>query len=219
MIQKFLKKEGRPSLLLIFGGWGTWPGLFSGYSYPEGSDVLLCCDYRSPDFDAGLLTGYGSVDLVAWSMGVWTAAHALSAPDLEDCPLKRRIAVNGTMYPVDDLRGIPARVFEGTLERMSRPVLDKFVRRMCGKNLEEYLSRRPERSPEELKDELAALYTAVKGSGVCPDFRWDIAVIGRDDMIFPAENQRRAWTGVRTAEMDAPHYGKELFEYAIGRND
>ena len=200
MIQKFLKKEGRPSLLLIFGGWGTWPGLFSGYSYPEGSDVLLCCDYRSPDFDAGLLTGYGSVDL-------------------EDCPLKRRIAVNGTMYPVDDLRGIPARVFEGTLERMSRPVLDKFVRRMCGKNLEEYLSRRPERSPEELKDELAALYTAVKGSGVCPDFRWDIAVIGRDDMIFPAENQRRAWIGVRTAEMDAPHYGKEMFEYAIGRND
>ena len=219
MIQKFLKKEGRPSLLLIFGGWGTWPGLFSGYSYPEGSDVLLCCDYRSLDFDAGLLTGYGSVDLVAWSMGVWTAAHVLSGTGLEACPLRRRIAVNGTMYPVDDLRGIPARVFEGTLERMSRPVLDKFVRRMCGKNLEEYLSRRPERSPEELKDELAALYTAVKGSGVCCDFRWDVAVIGREDMIFPAENQRRAWTGIRTAEMDAPHYGKELFEYAIGRND
>ena len=135
MIQKFLKKEGRPSLLLIFGGWGTWPGLFSGYSYPEGSDVLLCCDYRSPDFDAGLLTGYGSVDLVAWSMGVWTAAHVLSGTGLEACPLRRRIAVNGTMYPVDDLRGIPVRVFEGTLERMSRPVLDKFVRRMCGKTL------------------------------------------------------------------------------------
>lgn len=219
MIQKFLKKEGRPSLLLIFGGWGTWPGLFSGYSYPEGSDVLLCCDYRSPDFDAGLLMGYGSVDLVAWSMGVWTAAHVLSGTGLEACSLRRRIAVNGTMYPVDDLRGIPVRVFEGTLERMSRPVLDKFVRRMCGKNLEEYLSRRPERSPEELKDELAALYTAVKGSGVCCDFRWDVAVIGREDMIFPAENQRRAWTGIRTAEMDAPHYGKELFEYAIGRND
>ena len=219
MIQKFLKKEGRPSLLLIFGGWGTWPGLFSGYSYPEGSDVLLCCDYRSPDFDAGLLMGYGSVDLVAWSMGVWTAAHVLSGTGLEACSLRRRIAVNGTMYPVDDLRGIPVRVFEGTLERMSRPVLDKFVRRMCGKNLEEYLSRRPERSPEELKDELAALYTAVKGSGVCCDFRWDVAVIGREDMIFPAENQRRAWTVIRTAEMDAPHYGKELFEYAIGRND
>lgn len=219
MIQKFLKKEGRPSLLLIFGGWGTWPGLFSGYSYPEGSDVLLCCDYRSLDFDAGLLTGYGSVDLVAWSMGVWTAVHVLSGTGLEACPLRRRIAVNGTMYPVDDLRGIPVRVFEGTLERMSRPVLDKFVRRMCGKNIEGYLSCGPERSPEELMDELAALYTAVKGSGVCYDFRWDVAVIGREDMIFPAENQRRAWTGIRTAEMDAPHYGKELFEYAIGRND
>lgn len=204
------------SLLLIFGGWGSWPGLFSGYDYPDDTDVLLCYDYRDMDFDTALLDGYADIRVIAWSMGVWVASRVLSGyGTARRLPVAGSIAVNGTMFPVDDLRGIPVKIFEGTLENMSRPVLDKFIRRMCAGNLAEYRSRGPQRDADELKDELAALYSAVKEADREPDYEWTEAVIGLKDMIFPAENQRRAWAGTDIAGIDAPHYGRGLFEYAL----
>ena len=35
------------------------------------------------------------------------------------------------LTPVDDLKGIPQQVFEGTLEGLNEGTLEKFIRRMC----------------------------------------------------------------------------------------
>ena len=100
MKQDFIIKNDNSSLLLVFGGWGTWTGLFSEGPFPEGYDVLLCYDYRTMDFDPSALSGYGTVRLIAWSMGVWVASRVLAGADVR---WEKRIAVNGTLTPVDDL--------------------------------------------------------------------------------------------------------------------
>ena len=159
MKQIFLRKDNSPCLLLIFGGWGSWPGLFSEYSFPDGYDVMLCYDYRSSGFNKDLLAGYGHVRIVAWSMGVKVASIIMSGAVLApSVSCADSIAVNGTMFPVDDSRGIPENVFAGTLERMGAPVLEKFLRRMCGKDLGYYKERMHDgrypldRSVEDLKE-------------------------------------------------------------------
>lgn len=162
------------------------------------------------DFDPSALSGYGTVRLIAWSMGVWVASRVLAGADVR---WEKRIAVNGTLTPVDDLTGIPVAVFNGTLDNMSGPVLSKFNRRMCGKDLACYMSRGPDRSAEELKEELSALKEAVGASGVALSFMWDVAVVGTKDLIFPAENQLRAWDvcAVEAVKVDCAHYSRDLF--------
>ena len=49
---------------------------------PENSDLLVCYDYRSLDFDFTLLQGYQEIRLIAWSMGVWAASMVLQDMDL-----------------------------------------------------------------------------------------------------------------------------------------
>lgn len=221
MKQIFLRKDNNPCLLLIFGGWGSWPGLFSEYSFPDGYDVMLCYDYRSSGFNKDLLAGYGHVRIVAWSMGVKVASIIMSGTVLApSVSCADSIAVNGTMFPVDDSRGIPENVFAGTLERMGAPVLEKFLRRMCGKDLGYYKERMHDgrypldRSVENLKEELASLRTFVQENASCgTGFRWTAAVVGRGDLVFPAANQFRAWegTGVRVVGTDCAHYDRDLF--------
>ena len=72
-------------------------------------------------------------------MGVWAASMVLRDMDL---PICERVALNGTVTPVDDLKGIPQQVFEGTLEGLNEVALEKFIRDVFEKkeNLETFLS-------------------------------------------------------------------------------
>ena len=42
---------------------------------------------------------------------------------------------------------------------------------------------------------------------------WDVAVVGTKDLIFPAENQLRAWDvcAVEAVKVDCAHYSRDLF--------
>ena len=230
MKQCFLKKETSPSLLLIFGGWGTWPGLFSSNIFPDGYDVMLCYDYRSMDFDASVMEGYGKVRLIAWSMGVWAASYIFRVCHTGSMPCwEERVAVNGTMFPRDNEKGIPEAVFDGTLDNMSSPVIMKFRRRMCGKNYQQFLSLLPDsvRTEGDLKEELSSLRDAVISAGVSVArqstsndenmFCWDRAVAGKNDLIFPFDSQKAAWSeaGVPVREVECAHYDAELFSELI----
>lgn len=212
MKQLFLKRNGNPRLLLCFAGWGADEHLFNR-PVAEGYDYLLCFDYRTPDFDTTLLKDYREIDVLAWSMGVWVAGCVLAGTDL---PLARKVAVNGTPFPIDDQRGIPCDLFEGTLQGFSEKTLVRFRRRMCGslEQVRAFLSYAPYRPVEELKEELAALKGFVL-SGNGTEFCWDKAILGTQDRIFPIENQRRAWMDTATEERDVAHYDDRLFDALI----
>lgn len=208
MKQRFIKKENNPRLLLFFAGWGSDERLFDR-PVADGYDYLLCFDYRSPDFDYALLDGYREIRLLAWSMGVWAAGQTLAG---HDYPWQMRLAVGGTPFPIDDCRGIPEAVFRGTLAHFSDAALVRFRRRICGtaEQVKEFLSHRPYRPVEELREELQAL--AACACRPSASFVWDKAIIGTCDKIFPPANQREAWRDVEVIERDVEHYDGGLFD-------
>lgn len=211
MKQHFIIKKEHRHLVLFFTGWGMDERPFLNIQ-PEDCDCMICYDYRSLAFDATLLWGYSKITLIAWSMGVWAASQVMKKyPDL---PVIESIAINGTLYPVDAVKGIAPSIFEGTLQGLTEQTLQKFQRRMCGsaadyKAFQEVASQRP---IPELKEELAAIQAQYLSSELS-DFHWQKAIIGKNDRIFLPENQRRAWENYaeHIEETEASHYQKELF--------
>ncbi len=169
-----------------------------------GYDVLVVWDYRDLSPDWTIVAGYDEIVLIAWSMGVYAASMTIHSIDHL---ITARIAVNGTMTPVDNLRGIPEAVFEGTASSLDDRNLRKFFRRMCGdrETTDRFMSAAPSRGIGELVEELRAIYPE-------PWFAnpkvtsWDRAVIGSRDAIFPPCNQQRAWQGTPIVVLDRPHY-------------
>ena len=63
----------RKEALLFFAGWGMDETPFM-HNLPPNTDLIICYDYRSNDFDSTLLSTYEGIYVVAWSMGVWAAS-------------------------------------------------------------------------------------------------------------------------------------------------
>ena len=205
MKQQFIKYEGNERLLLLFAGWGVDERLFCT-PVAEGYDFLLCYDYRTLNFDFSFISKYKSIRLAAWSMGVWVAGKILANVCL---PYEMKLAFNGTPFPIDDERGIPFSIFQGTLQNMSEAVLFKFRRRMCGTSDEMkcFMTNVPLRSWIEIGEELSALQQFVmeEDKAVSVSF-WNKVYIGLKDRIFPIENQRKAWEQIVMLELDVAHY-------------
>ncbi|MCM1110685.1 MAG: DUF452 family protein [Clostridium sp.] len=199
--------NGSRRLLMFFAGWGMDSNPLTEVSAP-GFDTMILFDYASDDDPddrrlAVLLGQYDEICIVAWSFGVANAANFMARhPGL---PVTLRVAVNGTLRPVDDLLGIPVQVYSGTLGSFSPRMLEKFRLRMTGSReaYTRFSDSLPQRSNESLLDELR-LMEYFRGESA-PS--WDLAVVGRDDRIFPPENQLRHWSelNVTVREIDAPH--------------
>ncbi len=197
----FTKRKGYDRLLLLMAGWGMDFNPFTDLDAP-GYDIAVACDYRDEDFDPACLNGYREIALIAWSMGVMEADRILSGTEL---PLTLTVAVNGTLSPVSDTDGIPVNVFKGTLDTMSPANLQRFNKRMCGsrERLALFESKKPERDIENLIDELRIL--GERAIAPRKHLRWDRAVIGNRDLIFPAQAQRNAWSNIDIIDTDEPH--------------
>lgn len=205
MKHKLVHTEGSTRLLLVFAGWGMDDNVLGGLRRP-GYDVMVVWDYRSFHIDWACVQDYEEICLLAWSMGVYAASETVQAIDYK---ITCRVAVNGTMCPVDDRYGIPVDIFEGTLRGLSDVTLRKFFRRMCASR-EDYAlfeAHRPARGVDELRDELQAI--ADRRLLHSPTaMRWDVAVAAREDRIFPFDNQCAAWRreGVEVAVADGGHF-------------
>lgn len=197
------RAHGSRRLLLFFCGWGTDASVLCNVA-PADMDVAAVWDYRSYDFDVEALAGYDEICLMAWSFGVPAAADFLAAhPQL---PVTQRIAVAGTLRPVDDRLGIPESIFRGTLDGLDERNLRKFYRRMCGsaKACAEFMERLEPRPVEELKEELSAV--ASRSSSARRADMWDTVLIPEADAIIPPDNQLRAWEGTADIRViPAPH--------------
>ncbi len=210
MKQIYLTHEHHPRLLLFFAGWGADETPFKTYR-PADSDYMLCYDYRTLDFDASLLTEYTDIRVVGWSMGVWAATRIMARTPL---PVSRRIAINGTPFPIDETCGIPPAIFQGTLDGLTDVSLHKFLRRMCADSaaFKAFLQRTPRRPLEELREELAAIAARYAALPPC-EAVWDLGVVGTADRIIPPANQVQAWQklGVPVCQTADAHYQEALF--------
>lgn len=188
-------------LVMLFGGWAAGPSLFENLEAPEGYDVMLLWDYRDESLDTTAIERYDEIVVVAWSYGVAMAARAL---DRHTLPVTRRVAVNGTLHPVDDTRGIPSSTFDATLDNLSERSIQKFYRRMAGgQSGLEGLSL-PGRPVDELAAELAAIGRA---ANAVPVSTWDLALVSDGDLIISPRAQANAWQteACMTEQIDGPH--------------
>ena len=116
MKQHFIIKNNQKHLLLFFAGWGMDETPFLTI-HPTDKDWMICYDYRSLEFDADILQEYSEITLIAWSMGVWAASQIMK--QYLSLPLSQSIAINGTLYPIHETKGITPTIFEGTLQGLN----------------------------------------------------------------------------------------------------
>lgn len=199
------------NLLLVFGGWSATPEMFSHLILPSDTDLSICYDYRDLDFDIDL-SAYRSINVVAWSLGVWVANQIMST---REGNYSRRIAVNGSLNPISDTDGIPEDIFTATLQNVNPEGLRRFNRRVCGSKqlLEKYLSF-GSRPAEELREELESLYASIKTLPIDTNIRWNTAIIGEDDRIFPSSNLENFWLNrAQIKKIKEPHYPFSLWKH------
>jgi hypothetical protein len=196
-------------LLLFFAGWGMDEHPFMGYDTP-GYDLAIVYGYDTLSLDETALKPYSGIKVVAWSMGVWAASQWLQD---KKYAVAESIAINGTHFPVDDRRGIPCGIFEGTLNGLDENTLYRFRRRMCGSGdaLKRFLDNAPQRSIESLKRELTSIGESTLRLPPS-QFEWSTVYIGGHDRIFPVANQMNAWEGANCIMTDEAHYPAGLWK-------
>lgn len=192
-------------LLVFFAGWGMDPHPFDYLQCPD-VDVLMLFDYRDlllPDAVAKALDSYADRTLMAWSLGV--AVANLCCADLAH-RFDVRVAINGTVRPVDAEEGIAPEIFDGTIQNLDGRGLSRFIRRTCVHRdvHARYMLNPAQRPLVEVHEELQVL-RELELSDAC---LFTQAMAGREDRIFIYENQVRCWArkSVPCRTIDAPHF-------------
>ena len=200
MESHWLRRGQNDRLVLFVLGWAADYRVVEHIGLP-GCDVLAVYDYGG-GLDDGLaekIAGYGDVRLLAWSFGVWVAERLLAGVELT-----RAVALNGTPVPVDALYGIEPRRMAVTLRGLKAGGMEAFDRRAYGEHFDRL---RPVLSPRPQERNIAELEYLVEASaaGHAASLRWDKAIVGSEDLIFPPENMVRYW-GSRAEVLPLPHY-------------
>ena len=206
----FLRRAQCPTLELFFAGWGmdSHPFVWAADStHTAHSDFAVCYDYTDMALDMAALRSYSSVRVRAWSLGVYAASLVL--PGMPSV-VSHAVAINGTLWPINDELGIPVAVYDATLESLSAESLDRFNRRMCGAHRAVFEARRPARSVDSLRAELQQIKACAANTGRAQFTDWNLAVLSNKDKIFPIANMRRAWAEAQMLELDEPHYMPDI---------
>lgn len=212
MKYEFVKFCGSSKLVAFFGGFASDAKILSQTRLPPGVDVAVFYDYR--DLECGFdFSKYSSVCVVAWSFGVRVADMALG-----NIPVKVKIAVNGSLYPIDASRGIPPEIFVKTSENFSEENKSKFYRRICGGSaaFERNSPLLCARSAADLKLELETLGAEFSSNPAEENSPagWDFAIASKSDRIFSIENMRAAWGG-KLRETEGAHLNLPAFDMAF----
>lgn len=191
--------------ILFFNGWGM-DGNAIKHIQPQDFDIIECNNYTVIDDFSIDFSKYNEIFVIAWSMGVWAAQEIISQNSIS---FIKSIAINGTGLPMDNTMGIPYDMFKGTLDSWSEIVRTKFNMRMCGgrtefQNLQQAM---PQRTVENQKHELQSIFSKISDTAPLSQLKWDCAIIGEQDFIFTAENQKKYWTDkTKWFTLPIPHY-------------
>ena len=206
----WLNRQNNKNLIVFFAGWSFDYNPFCNHPECGDNDLLMIYDYNKMDIPDELktLNNYESKILAAWSMGVFTAY--LNRVLFED--FNKKIAVNGTITPVDDKFGIPVKIFELTLKHAASGLGGKFYKNVFQtlKEYEEYLKNPVQRSIENRVEELKNLYDLIRQQPADFDGEkfYDCAVVCQNDKIIPSANQSASHNknNVPVISLDCGHF-------------
>lgn len=195
------------SKLVVFAlGWGCDQKVAADQIDALGDvDIMFLCDWRqtlTPDnieHIRDVVALYHERYLIAWSFGVWAAERFFVGMDFT-----RAVAVNGTPLPTDESSGIGLRRLNVTLRGMRHHGLHEFSLKAYGEHYHMVSPVLNPRSEEEDERELAFLI-AESEKPYAPTLRWDDAITGSNDAIFPPQNMTAYW-GKRSKTLPLPHF-------------
>ena len=188
MQSRWLNKQNNDKLIIFFAGWSFDYKPFE-FLNCEDFDVLMLYDYN--DLSLPEIPQYKEYYLIAWSMGVFTAYQLR-----EKLPkFTKKLAVNGTPFPVDDEFGIPQKPFLLTLRHAKTGLEGKFYQNIFEKQeeFEKYQNTSVERSIENREEELKTLYAKIKETDKTYEIYYDKALVSSNDKIIPTKNQLNFW--------------------------
>ena len=192
---RWLKRtEGARRVIVFFGGWAIGPAPLAHLTGPE--DVLFVDDYRDLTADLPDLSGYDHKALVAFSFGVCAFGHWQVD---RTTAFDRRVAINGSLSPIDARTGIPPRTFQRTLDGLTPDSFQSFLALCSGdETLSPQMFDLPARRAELI---------ATAALGPAPACHWDRIWISSADRIFPPVSLERAWVAQadKVRHLDAPH--------------
>ncbi len=202
-----LQNNGSDNLILFFCGWGMDENPFSVLK--SSCDVLYVYDYVTPDFPEFDFSKYKSIKLLSFSYGVYAGAIAKLPDDLK---LDTRVAINGTLIPVDDKYGVPVRQFELT-EKMDSQTVVKFRQRLFGgekaqQHFEIFEAHLPQRSAQSCTEELLGMKKYVPQIPT-PQKTFDKIYVAKHDRCVPTRNQLNFWQKVgvnNIIELETGHF-------------
>jgi biotin synthesis protein BioG len=200
----WLQRSNHRQCILFLAGWGMDPTPFAGIPAAE-TDLCMVYDYRElAPMDLAPFAGYELLHLIAWSMGVWVAAHLLAEQRQGFATLT---AIGGTLLPIDLQRGIPPASYLDMLAHFSPEILDGFYRNMFDEDeqLERFLAHRPRRDVGDLGKEMEAFHEAYQHFGPGVDI-YSRKIITSRDRIFSGRNQMRAWGKGCGTVCNWPHF-------------
>ena len=206
MKQLWLTQGNSENLLIFCNGWGMDPKPFSHLKSLE-YDVLTLFDYRNlctPLAITELHNRYATLSLVSWSMGVWVGQTLFQK---SAGLFKRKVAINGTLCPIDDCCGIPVDNYAAVLQGFDSTTQIQFYKRMCRdkSTCAHFLQHQPDRSTVSQAEELVALQQSCYNIPAKESIYDDI-IVARSDYIMPTKNQLRFWGAGPVRIVDGYHY-------------
>ena len=202
MQYNWLNRQNNKNLIIFFAGWSFDSKPFE-YLKCEDNDVLVFYDYTELD-NIPDIEQYDTYTLITWSMGVYVA-YLLK----DKLPkFNKKIAINGTVYPVDNQFGIPHKTFELTLKYAETGLQGKFYKNVFSNDswYERYMQNPVQRSLKSRVDELIALDNFIKTQNIVYDNKfYDKALVGLSDKIIPTKNQLAFWKE-KAQTIDCGHF-------------
>lgn len=185
----WLNNQNNGNLIVFFAGWSFDEKPFK-FLQCNDFDVLFVYDYNDFKLPEELknIKNYKHKYLITWSMGVFVAN--LFKNLFSDFEYK--MAINGTISPVDNEFGIPIKMFELTLKHAKIGLEGKFYKNVfqTEEEFQEYSKTPVERTIENRVSELENLYTEIKNHKELEIQKfYDFAIVSDFDKIIPPKNQ------------------------------
>ena len=186
----WLNKQNNDNLVVFFAGWSFD---YIPFEFLEcgNNDVVVIFDYNNLE-GLPLFSNYKTKTLITWSMGVYIAYLLKDKlPNFD-----KKIAINGTVYPIDDKFGIPEKTFNLTLKYAETGLRGKFYQNVFNSSdlYERYMQNPVARPLKNRVDELSALYDLIKNTQIKYDGKYYTkAIVSLSDKIIPSKNQLAFW--------------------------
>lgn len=209
----WLVKNNLKRLIVFFNGWSLDEEII-GHLCSSKYDILMFYNYESLDIQESIfneLNNYDEINIISWSFGVW----ACSAVIEKFANLKNTIAINGTLLPIDNEKGIPERIFSLTLSTLSEKNYLKFFKNMFSNFTDADNEKLSSRDLESKKNELSQIKTLSLENKYLNNMEFfSKVIIGRKDRIIPSKNQIKFWTEnnfCKIIEVEQGHYIFDMF--------